>query len=130
MPGDLVHVEIVAKDGEKARTFYSTLLGWKFGESGMPGMDYCMTENSKPIVAVYTDTEPKGPIVYFAVDDIDKAIAIARKSGGKAEEKQPIPGQGWFTSCVDPDGNSFSLFEEDHSVEMPQQPAVTGGASR
>jgi predicted enzyme related to lactoylglutathione lyase len=130
MPGDLVHVEIVAKDGEKARKFYSSLLGWKFGESGMPGMDYCMTENSKPVVAVYTDKEPKGPIVYFAVDDIDKAIATARKNGGKAEAKIPIPGQGWFSSCVDPDGNEFCVFQEDHAVTMPEQPAVTGGATR
>lgn len=130
MPGDLVHVEIVAKDGERARKFYSTLLGWKFGDSAMPEMDYMMTTNSKPVVAVYTDKEPKGPIVYFDVPDIDKAIATARKSGGKAEEKQPIPGQGYFATIVDTEGNTFSIFQEDHSVQMPQEPAVTGGASR
>lgn len=129
MPGDLVHVEIVAKDGDRARKFYGDLLGWKFGDSQMTEMDYCMTENSKPVVAVYTDKEPKGPIVYFAVDDIDKAIATARKNGGTAEEKQPIPGQGWFTSCVDTEGNTFKLFQEDHAVAMPEQTAATGGAA-
>ena len=130
MPGDLVHVEIVATDGERARRFYRDLLGWKFGDSAMAEMDYCMTENSKPVVAVYTDKEPKGPIVYFSVDDIDAAIATARKNGGKADEKQPIPGQGWFTTCVDTEGNTFSLFQEDHAVTMPEPAGATGSAAQ
>lgn len=132
MPGNLVHVEFPAKDGDRARKFYSALLGWKFGESGMEGMDYCMTENSQPVVAVYTDPAPqqRGPIVYFAVDDIDAAIAAAKKNGGTADDKQPIPGQGWFASCVDTEGNPFAVFQEDHAVTAPDQPAPAGAATR
>src|SRR5256885_5368858 len=34
----VVHLELPAKDGGRARKFYSTLLGWKFKDAGMPDM--------------------------------------------------------------------------------------------
>ena len=43
-----------------------------------------------------------------------------KDSGGTAEQKAPIPGQGWFAACTDPDGNSFSLFQSDPTVTMEQ----------
>jgi len=41
-------------------------------------------------------------------------------SGGTTEQKAPIPGQGWFAACTDPDGNSFSLFQSDPSITVEQ----------
>ena len=43
-----------------------------------------------------------------------------RELGGDAEDKQPIPGIGWFARCKDSEGNSFSLFQSDESVTMPE----------
>ena len=43
-----------------------------------------------------------------------------RELGGKADDKQPIPGIGWFARCKDSEGNSFSLFQGDESVTMPE----------
>ena len=57
--------------------------------------------------------------VYFDTDDIDKTIAKARELGGKADNKQPIPHVGWFSRCVDTEGNEFSLFQSDESVAPP-----------
>jgi predicted enzyme related to lactoylglutathione lyase len=122
MAGKLVHFELPAKDGERARKFYSSLLGWKFHDSGTPGLDYFMTEGIEPVAAVYTTDEGKtGPIVYFDVDDIDAAISAAKKLGGKADDKMPVPGQGWFSACVDTEGNPFSLWEADTAAPMPEQ---------
>ena len=45
-------------------------------------------------------------------------MKIVRDQGGKAGDKIPIPGQGWFAECTDPDGNAFSLFQNDPSVTM------------
>ena len=39
-----------------------------------------------------------------------------REGGGTAEDKIPIPHVGWFTSCQDTEGNSFSLFQSDESA--------------
>jgi predicted enzyme related to lactoylglutathione lyase len=61
----------------------------------------------------------RGPIVYFAVEDIDAAIARARELGGSADNKQPIPTIGWYARCKNTEGNPFSLFQSDESVPMP-----------
>jgi predicted enzyme related to lactoylglutathione lyase len=122
MAGKLVHFELPAKDGDRARNFYSSLLGWKFKDSGTPGMDYFMTEGIEPVAAVFTSDEQKpGPVIYFDVDDIDAAIRSAKKLGGKADEKMPVPGQGWFSACVDTEGNPFSLWQVDTTAPMPEQ---------
>jgi predicted enzyme related to lactoylglutathione lyase len=121
MSGKLVHFGLPAKDGDRARKFYSSLLGWKFHDSGTPGLDYFMTEGIEPVAAVYTTDEGKsGPIIYFDVDDIDAAIRNAKKLGGKADDKMPVPGQGWFSACVDTEGNPFSLWQADTAAPMPE----------
>ena len=64
MAGKLVHFELPAKDGDRARKFYSSLLGWKFKDAGQPGLDYFMTEGIEPVAAVYTGDEgQRGPII-------------------------------------------------------------------
>ncbi len=113
MTRTVVHVELPAKDGDRARRFYSTLLGWKFKDSGMPDMDYFMTEGAEPVVAVWTQPDKKGPLVYFDTPDISAAIAKVRELGGKADEKMPVQQQGWFPACTDTEGNEFSLWQAD-----------------
>ncbi|MGH2451589.1 MAG: VOC family protein [Candidatus Limnocylindria bacterium] len=112
----VVHVELPAKDGGRARKFYTSLLGWKFNDSGMPGMDYFMTDGVEPVVAVYSNPELKGPVIYFPVDDIDAAIRKVRQLGGTAAGKGAVPEQGWFVSCTDTEGNPFSLWQADKSA--------------
>jgi hypothetical protein len=119
MAGEIVHIELPAKDGDRATAFYTALFGWEFQDSGMPGIDYRMFQG-QPGGAVYTaDNAGSGPIVYFGTDDIDASIAKVRELGGEAEDKQPIPGVGWFTACKDPEGNSWSFFQTDESVPAP-----------
>jgi predicted enzyme related to lactoylglutathione lyase len=128
MSGKLVHFELPAKDGDRARKFYGSLLGWKFKDAGQPGLDYFMTEGIEPVAAVYTDADRKGPIIYFDVDDIDAAIRKTRELGGTSEEKLPVPAQGWFVSCRDTEGNPFSLWQDDKAATMPEQQDVEAPA--
>ena len=123
MPGKIVHFEVPASDTDRARTFYSGVFGWEFGESAMPDMDYRMVRTSEEQGgAVYASDElvGKGLRIYFDTDDIDASIAKVRDGGGHADDKQPIPHVGWFSHCRDLDGNEFSLFQSDESVQMPQ----------
>ena len=121
MPGKLVHFELPAKDAGRARSFWSGVFGWEFQDSGMPEMDYQMVRTGDDQGgAVYpSDAAGDGVIVYFETDDIDASVANTRQLGGDAEDKQPIPHVGWFARCKDTEGNEFSLFQSDESVQMP-----------
>jgi uncharacterized protein len=119
MPGKLVHFELPAQDTNRAKTFWSGVFGWEFGESAVPGIEYYMvrTGEDQGGAVMSSDTPPSGnPIVYFDTDDIDASIAKVRELGGSADDKMPIPGVGWFTHCKDTEGNEFSLFQSDESV--------------
>lgn len=119
--GDLVHFEINTKDPKRAKTFYSSVFGWKYKESDIPGIEYYLIDGVSPNGAINPNTDPskaKAPTIYFGTDDIDATLRKIRESGGTADEKQPIPGQGWFAGCTDPEGNAFSVYENDPSVTM------------
>jgi len=116
MAGNIVHFEINAKDANRAKRFYTSVFGWKYKDSEIPGIEYYVIDGVNPGGAINPMQQEPGPVVYFDTDDIDASIATVRKAGGKADDKMAIPGQGWFAGCVDPDGNKFSLFQNDPSV--------------
>ena len=118
MAGKLVHFEIPVQDADRATGFYSSVFGWEFSDSGMPGIDYRMVRTGDDQGgAVYpSESGEKSLIVYFDTDDIDASLAKVRSSGGEGEDKQPIPGVGWFARCKDPEGTEFSLFQSDESA--------------
>ena len=118
MAGQMVHFEVKAEDPDRAAAFYRTVFGWEFNDVGMPGMEYRMarTGESQGGGLYQSDDRDGHLIVYFDTDDIDATIAKIRELGGSAEDKQPIPGVGWFTSAKDPEGNVFSLFQGDESA--------------
>lgn len=124
MAGNVVHLELPSKDGARARKFYGSLFGWKFKDAGMPGLDYFMTEGTQPVTAVFTSPDQKGAVIYFDVDDIDVAIKKVRQLGGQAEEKAPVPGEGWFAGCKDTEGTAFSLWQADKTAPMPERQAA------
>ncbi len=123
MPGQLVHFEFPVRDVEQGVRFYGGLFGWQFQDSGMPGIDYRLvrTGENQGGAVFAGDEGARGPVIYFDTDDIDSSVAKVRELGGEAEDKQPIPGIGWFSRCRDPEGNRFSLFQSDESVPAPGQ---------
>jgi uncharacterized protein len=121
MEGQLVHFELPARDTSRAVRFWKSLFGWKFQEWSGP-VEYHMLAGNEPGGAIYPAGDDRsGPIVYFGTSDIDASIARARELGGSAEDKQPIPGVGWFARCTDTEGNTFSLFQSDESAPAPSE---------
>ncbi len=115
MKGKIVHIELPAQDTARAREFWGELCGWKFQSYEGP-IEYHMFQG-EPGGAIYPSQEDeRGPIVYFETDDIESEVKNVRKLGGQADDKSPIPSVGWFARCQDPEGNPFSLFENDPSV--------------
>jgi predicted enzyme related to lactoylglutathione lyase len=115
MAGEIVHIEFLAEDADRAQRFWSGLFGWQFGESVMPGMDYRMARTGEESgVAIYaTDDRDGHAKYYYATDDIEASSAKVRELGGTAEEKTPVPTHGWFAACTDSEGTAFHLWQAD-----------------
>jgi len=81
-----------------------------------------MTRISDQTGGAITDMEPgkRGLRVYFDVDDIKAGAARVKELGGEANEPRPVPSMGWFSTCKDPHGNDFGLWQND-----PSAPAET-----
>ena len=121
MAGQIVHFEIPADDTAKGREFWGSLFGWEF--QAAPGQsDYYMTEiNPGRMGGAITSMEPgkRGARAYFDVDDVNAEAARVKELGGEADEPQPVPGMGWFSTCRDPQGNDFGLWQNDPSAPAP-----------
>ena len=129
MAGKIVHFEISAKDVSRAKKFYQEVFGFQYKDAQIPGMEYWLIDNGSKDQGGGIQTAQDGKTghltVYFDVDDIEKAIKQVRQLGGKAEDKMPVPGEGWFANCTDSEGNEFSLWKGDKTASMPQ-PAGAG----
>ena len=103
MPGKIVHFEVPSGDADRASGFT------------MEGFDYRMFKAGEDQggAIMPSETAGSGLIVYLETDDIDASVAKVRELGGSADDKQPVPTHGWFASCKDTEGNSFSLWQND-----------------
>jgi predicted enzyme related to lactoylglutathione lyase len=121
MPGQIVHFEIPADDTARGRQFWGSLFGWQF--QSVPGpFEYHMTEISPGRTGgAITNMEPgkRGTRAYFDVEDVEAGAARVRELGGEADEPRPVPGMGWFSTCRDPQGNDFGLWQNDESAQAP-----------
>lgn len=118
MSGEIVHIEFPSADADRSQRFWEGLFGWKFQDSGMPEMDYRMSQAGGPAAAaIYVAEERSGhPNYYFSTDDINASIAKVRELGGEADERSPVPGHGWFARCLDSESNAFHLYQQDESA--------------
>ena len=121
MPGQIVQIEIPADDTEQARRFWGSLFGWQF-ESYPGPSEYHMTRIGDQQGAAITNMQPgkQGTRAYFDVDDINAGAAKLKELGGKADDPQPVPGMGWFSTGTDTEGNPIGLWQTDPSATMPE----------
>ena len=126
----VVHFEIYARDAEKLAKFYSTLFDWTI--EAMPGMDYHYVKTvetdaqnmpTRPgsinggLVVRPAGFEDPGWINYVNVESLDPAVKRAQDLGAKVmKPRAPVPGMGWFAMLVDPQGNSFAMWERDEKA--------------
>ena len=130
MAAKLVHFEVPAKDAQRAKKFYASLFAWKFEDSNIPGVEYYMTKaGGDPGGAINPMDQKQRILVYFDTEDIDASVRRVRELGGKADEKMPIPGDGWFSNCSDTEGNEFGLYKHDPTAQMPQAATATEARS-
>jgi hypothetical protein len=123
MDHTIVHFEIPADDVEKLGKFYSELFGWKIekmpgpveywgiatvpvNEKGMPqrpGVNGGMMKRQNP--------EHK-PVNYIAVESVDEYVKKIEALGGRViVPKMEVPGIGWWSLALDPEGNQFAIMQ-------------------
>ncbi len=110
-----------------AESFYAKVLGWSFKDAGMPGFTYHLASAGDDMVAGLMDMPDDAPgmppfwMLYFAVEDADKAAAQMEKAGARVHRPvAPIPGTGRFAILADPQGAAFGILEPE--------PMENGGA--
>ena len=119
----IVHFEVPADDTSRARQFWGSLFGVQFQSYEGP-VEYHMFQNDDKQTGgavMPKQVGEKGVVSYFSVVDIDGARQKIQDLGGKAEDKAPVPGMGWFARAEDTEGNSFSLWQSDENAPAPEQ---------
>jgi predicted enzyme related to lactoylglutathione lyase len=113
-PGALVWNELASPDLEASTAFYSDLFGWEIAPFEGSPMQYLSIKNKGASNGGIREAMPPGTpphwLVYFAVEDIDAALAKAEELGGKKIDG-PIDIQMAKIGIVqDPQGAFLALY--------------------
>jgi predicted enzyme related to lactoylglutathione lyase len=115
MAGELAFFELGVDDAERGRAFYEGLFGWRFAP-GPSGQGFTIETPNVP-GGMHGGDGGAAPYVFFAVDDIEGAIARVRELGGVVEEmdvggdEDSIARFGRFKLCRDDQGSPFGLHQ-------------------
>ena len=103
-----------------AEAFYGKVLGWTAQDSGMTDLEYHLAKADGDMVAGLMEMPPDAGgmppfwMIYFAVDDADKAAAAIESAGGKIHRAPAdIPGTGRFAVVGDPQGAGFGILQPE-----------------
>lgn len=121
---DISHFMIPADNVERARHFYTDLLGWKIeslppaGDSmGIGAMQYhdIKTGAARPGAlnsgGLYKRQMNEPVLAFVEVEDLDLILAKVERLGGKITlPKSEIPGVGQTAMILDSEGNSVGLW--------------------
>lgn len=115
-PGTVGWNELLAADAAAAWPFYEAMFGWTKGDAmDMGPMGTYQLFATEGVVCGGMMTKPAEiPAVfwayYFAVPDIDAALARATAGGGKVlNGPEEVPGGAWVVQALDPQGVFFAL---------------------
>ncbi|MDQ2690298.1 MAG: VOC family protein [Chloroflexota bacterium] len=116
--GDFTHFEIPADDPERAKRFYTDAFGWTFGPDipGFEGYHLFTTpvgqEGMGGAIGKRGESAPDKLRSYINVTSIDETAAKIRELGGTIlQDKEEVPGQGWYAVFTDTEGNELALWE-------------------
>lgn len=114
----VVHFEVVGKDGEKLRSYYSELFGWKI-DADNP-MNYGLVQREGNLsdegvgIGGGVGQGPEGyeghVTFYIEVPDVEAALAQAESLGGtRVMGPETIMGELELGQFTDPEGNLIGL---------------------
>jgi predicted enzyme related to lactoylglutathione lyase len=116
----VVHFEVVGKDGDQMRSYYSQLFGWEFGDTMGP-TNYAVTPRDGNVnadgvgIGGGVGTGPEGydghVTFYVEVPDVEAALQKAESLGGtRMMGPDEVPGVGIVIALfIDPEGHVLGL---------------------
>jgi len=119
----ITHFDIPSDNPERTQKFYSEVFGWQFekwdgpmeywmiktGESNQPGINGGMARRMPGQICMTNTIE---------VPSLDEYTSkIVSKGGQILIPKMPIPGVGYFATCMDTEGNIFGMMQMDDSAK-------------
>jgi len=114
-PGALMWNELSTGDIDAAAGFYGELFGWEIQETRPEPERYLAILNGDARNGgIRGATPPDFPphwLVYFAVEDLDAAMARAGELGGAVHAGPIDIGPGRLAVVADPQGAFFALYE-------------------
>ena len=119
----ITHFDIPSDNPERTQKFYSKVFGWQFDKWDGP-IEYWMVktgENSQPGINGGMVRRMPGQIGMtntIEVPSLDEYTSKITSNGGQILiPKMPIPGVGYFATCMDTEGNIFGLIQMDSSAK-------------
>ena len=134
MVGDWVWFDLMCKDVEAAKRFYTTVMGWGLEGWPMGDQTYWMFKGSDGktlggLMALTGDMAHAPPawVGYVSVANVDASTAKATKLGAKVlMPPTDIPTVGRFSTVQDPQGAVFALFQGTDPTTTPKDLRLLG----
>jgi predicted enzyme related to lactoylglutathione lyase len=120
------YFEIQSSDPARDTKFYEKVFGWKFTRDKSLPIEYYRVEMhgmmggllKRPAAIPPTNCGTNAFVCSIEVKNFDKtADAITTTGGQVALPKFAVPGKCWQGYFLDPDNNTFGIFEVDENAE-------------
>ncbi len=118
MATPVIHFEIIAADGDKAREFYGNLFGWTFNtdnplQYGAANTGAGETAIGGGVSGPYPQTTDTYVTFYVMVPDIEATLAKVEDSGGEtAFPPMNLSESLKMAQFIDPDGLRVGLLQQ------------------
>jgi len=119
----ITHFDIPSDNPDRAQKFYQNTFGWKFDKWDGP-MEYWMIRtgnDSKPGINGGMARRMPGQIGMtntIEVPSLDEYTNKIQSNGGQVLiPKMPIPGVGYYATCMDTEGNIFGMIQMDQNAK-------------
>lgn len=119
----VVHFEVIGKDGEKLRSYYSELFGWEIDANNPMNYGIVQREGNTDADGVGigggVGAAPEGydghVTFYIEVPDVEAALAQAESLGGsRIMGPDEVPGGGFVIGqFADPEGHVIGVVKTD-----------------
>jgi hypothetical protein len=122
----VAYFEIQSANPENAVTFYQALFGWRFTRDRALPIPYWRIETNgirggllpRPAATPPPECGTNAYVCSIEVSNIDAVGEKALSLGGKvALPKFAVPGVCWHAYFLDPDGNTFGIFQPDSAAK-------------
>ena len=103
--------EIAGKDAAALQSFYAELFDWKINTDNPMGYGTVDTGGNGSVDGgIYASDEPKQPVIYAEVPDLQATLdKVAQLGGTTVTPPTEVPGMVTFALFSDPAGNIFGI---------------------